>query len=145
MKRNHLLLSGLALLAAAPFAFAQGPNSAQSPMRCCAPPSSATAQAPKSDAAAKTDARSGVQKATVTIDGGYSPASVSVKAGKPVEITFIRKSKSGCDGDVVFPGLNIKRSIKPGETAVVKFTPKKSGTIAYTCGMGMYKGQVVAK
>ena len=141
MKSNHLSLAVLALLAAAPFAFAQGSHSS---MPCCAPPSAHGAAAQQSGTA-KTDAKSGVQKATVTIDGGYSPASLSVKAGKPVEITFIRKSKGGCDGDVVFPGLNIKRTIKPGETIVVKFTPKTSGTIAYTCGMGMYKGQVVAQ
>lgn len=28
---------------------------------------------------------------------------------------------------------------------VVKFTPKKAGTIDFACGMGMYKGSVVAK
>lgn len=34
-------------------------------------------------------AGSGVQKATVVIDGGYSPSSLSFAAGRPVEITFV--------------------------------------------------------
>ncbi len=53
--------------------------------------------------------------------------------------------ESGC-GDVVrFPGLGIERTLKTGQKTVVTFTPKKAGTTAFTCGMGMYRGQVVAR
>jgi plastocyanin domain-containing protein len=95
--------------------------------------------APAKPAAAKA------QTATVVIDGGYTPALVTVKAGQPVQLTFIRKEKEGCGEEVQFPTLNLKRTLKPGEKTVVTFTPKKAGDIPFTCGMKMYEGKVVAK
>lgn len=87
----------------------------------------------------------GIQRATVVIDGAYSPAAVSVKSGRPVELTFIRKEAVGCGDVLQFPSLRLTRTLKAGQKTVVAFTPKKSGTIAFTCGMGMYRGQVVVK
>jgi YHS domain-containing protein len=84
-----------------------------------------------------------VQRATIVIDGGYSPATVSVKAMRPVQLTFIRKEMSGCGDVVEFPSLGLKRSLKTGQKAVVTFTPKKAETVAFTCGMNMYRGQVI--
>lgn len=71
-----------------------------------------------------------VQKATITIDHGYQPANVSVKAGRLVELTLVRKELSGCGNVVQFPSLGIKRTLKSGERTIVRFTPKKSGSIA---------------
>ena len=85
------------------------------------------------------------QRATIQINGGYSPSSVRVKAGRPVALTLVRREKGGCGGEVVFPSLGIKRTLKSGGKTVVSFTPKKTGTITFTCGMGMYKGQVVVQ
>ncbi len=62
-----------------------------------------------------------------------------------MEITFVRKSSGGCDGDLVFPSLGIIKSLKPGAKTVVKFTLKANATIAFSCGMNMYKGRVVVK
>lgn len=112
-------------------------------MSCCSP-QKAGSPTGKAPSPAKADKR-GVQKATVTIDGGYSPSSVAVKVGKPVEITFIRKSAAGCDGELVIPDLKFRKSLKPGEKAVVKFTPKKTGPVAFQCGMAMYRGQIAVK
>lgn len=132
MTRNVFPLAGISLLALAPLALAQNP------MSCCAPQSASQTQK-----AAKTDPKTKVQKATVTINHGYQPSRVTVKAGRPVELTLVRKEASGCGDVVQFPGLGIKKTLKPGETTVVKFTPKKTGSIAFTCGMNMYKGQVI--
>jgi plastocyanin len=85
------------------------------------------------------------QRATIVINGGYSPARINVKAGRPVQLTFIRNEQSGCGEVVQFPTLGLKRTLATGEKTVITFTPKKAGTISFTCGMGMYKGQVVAK
>lgn len=89
--------------------------------------------------------KDGVQKATIVINGGYFPATLAVKAGTPVELTFVRKSAAGCDGELLIPGLKINKVLEQGEKTVVKFTPKKAQTISYSCGMKMYKGQVVVK
>jgi hypothetical protein len=103
------------------------------------------AQSPKVvPAAAKSSG--GVQRATVVINGGYSPASLAVQAGKPVHITFVRREKVGCGDVVKIPAAGITtKSLKPGESTTVKFTPKRSGTLRFTCGMNMYDGKIAVK
>ncbi len=88
-------------------------------------------------------ATKGVQKATITIDGGYSPSSIKVKKGMPVELTFIGGKNLGCGGTVVFKSLKISKEVAVGKSTVIKFTPKKAGDISFTCGMGMLQGKVV--
>lgn len=85
------------------------------------------------------------QKVTVVIDRGYTPSKLTVKAGRPVHLTFHRKEASGCGEEVVIPALRVKRKLKPGGTTLVTFTPSKSGTLRFTCGMEMYKGHVVVQ
>lgn len=99
----------------------------------------------KTAAPAKPGRPTVVQRATVVIDGGYQPAAVRVKAGRPVQLTFVRKEKTGCGDVVQFPTLGVKRTLKTGEKSVVSFTPTKPGTVPFTCGMGMYKGAVLVK
>lgn len=87
----------------------------------------------------------GVQKATVTIDNGmYMPAVISVSKGKPVELTFKAGKSPGCGRTVVFKSLKISKEVG-SKPVVVKFTPKRAGTIAFTCGMGMFDGKVVVR
>jgi YHS domain-containing protein/plastocyanin len=86
-----------------------------------------------------------VQKATIVIDGEFQPSQVAVKAGQPVALTFLRKEKTGCGDTVLFPTLGLKRSLKPGESATITFTPAKNGTIGFTCGMKMYRGEILVK
>lgn len=124
------------LAAAGAILFGQDAHAGQD---CCAPAKSAGTKP------VQARMEKGVQKATVTIDGGYRPAAITVKAGRPVELTFVRQEQSGCGNVVRFPGLNVERTLKTGEKSVVTFTPKKPGTIPFTCAMGMYRGQVVAQ
>jgi plastocyanin domain-containing protein len=85
----------------------------------------------------------GVQKAAVTIDGGYKPGAISVKAGKPVELTFKLGANPGCGDVLVIKELKFKKELKSGKPEVVKFTPKKAGEIGFECGMGMLRGKIV--
>lgn len=86
-----------------------------------------------------------IQKATVVIDGGYSPETITVESGRPVELTFIRKEKRGCGDVVQFPSLGLKRTVESGRKARVTFTPKKAGTVPFTCAMEMYEGKVIVR
>lgn len=81
------------------------------------------------------------QQATITVDNGFSPPTLNVKAGQPVEITFDTKHH-GCANAVVFKDLGITKALKDGEKTVVSFTPAKPGTIGFACDMNMLKGQV---
>lgn len=98
--------------------------------------------AAKAPAAARA-AGAGTQKATIVIDGEYQPARVSVQAGRRVELTFVRREKQGCGGVVSFPTLGLKRTVKPGQATVVSFLPKKGVSLPFTCGMAMYRGEVL--
>ncbi len=97
------------------------------------------------DATVAANELESVQQATIVIDGGkYSPASISVKKGVPVELTFKAGKDPGCGSTVVFKSLSITKEVG-SKPVVIKFTPKEVGTIAFTCGMGMYNGKVVVK
>lgn len=95
-------------------------------------------------ATAQAQSLKGVQKVTVKVDGGYSPAAIAVKAGKLVQITFVKGKNVGCGDTVVFSSLGITKALKQEKT-IVTFTPKKAGTIAFACPMGMYKGSISVK
>ena len=86
-----------------------------------------------------------VQKYTVRVGPeGYTPSTLTLKAGVPAEITFLRNKPGGCVGQVVFPDLKLTRDLPLNTPVKVAFTPRK-GTMTYTCGMGMMKGSIVAR
>lgn len=81
-------------------------------------------------------------KVTVS-SAGFEPAAVPVKRGERVKIAFYRVDALNCAGEVVFPALNIRKGLPVGQTTVVELTPKKSGDLAFGCGMGMMNGKLV--
>ena len=85
------------------------------------------------------------QEATVVVKGGYSPAVVRVKAGRPVRLIFDRQETSGCSEEVVFGDFGIRRFLPAHERTVVDVTPSAPGTYEFTCGMGMLRGRLVAE
>ena len=81
----------------------------------------------------------------ITVNGqGYQPPSVTVPAGRPVTLVFTRTSDEGCGSQLVFPSLNIRRDLPLNQPVEVALTPT-AGTIAFTCGMSMLRGSVVAQ
>lgn len=76
---------------------------------------------------------------------GFSPSSINVEEGFPVTLIFTRKDKQGCGNKVVFPSLGITKNLPVGKPVTVKFTPEQTGSIAFSCGMGMYKGNIVVQ
>ena len=76
---------------------------------------------------------------------GYDPAQASAAAGSPVRLVFTRTTDEGCGQQVVFPDLHITRDLPLGQPVAIDVTMPASGAIAFTCGMGMYHGSVVAR
>lgn len=112
----------------------------QSGMSCCG---EMVAQGPSKPVLAKQ--LKNKQTSTILINGGYSPSTIQVSAGKPVELTFTGGKNIGCGGTVVFKSLKISKDVTTGKSVVIKFTPKSKGVIPFTCGMGMFKGTVIVK
>ena len=76
---------------------------------------------------------------------GYSPSEVSAAAGEGVRLVFTRTSNEGCGQQLVFPDMNIRRDLPLDEAVPVDITMPASGSVAFTCGMGMYRGSVVVR
>jgi plastocyanin domain-containing protein len=84
-------------------------------------------------------------RVSITVDGrGYHPESLTLPAGRPATLVFTRTSDEGCGQQLVFPALNIRRDLPLGQPVEVTITPS-AGALAFTCGMGMYRGSVIAR
>lgn len=75
------------------------------------------------------------------VASGYIPNSFTVKKGIPVRWVIKGENVFGCQAYFVVPSINIQKVFEPGEN-VINFTPEKTGVINFSCGMGMYRGQI---
>ena len=108
---------------------------------------SATHQAPGTSSPAPAPSAAERHRVTVTVtvtDSGYEPGSISAHAGQPLTLVFKRTTDQGCGQQVVFPDRDIRRDLPLNQEVEVELTPRENETIAFTCGMGMYRGSVVA-
>ena len=90
-------------------------------------------------------AAGGVQEVAVAVRGGYTPATVRVKAGSRVRLVFDRQETSGCSEEVVFPAFGIRAYLPAHQKTPVEILPASPGTYDFTCGMSMLRGRVVAE
>ncbi len=74
---------------------------------------------------------------------GYTPSSVSAPAGKPARLVFTRTTDDGCGQQLVFPSLGIEKDLPLNKPVTVDITMPASGSVAFTCGMDMWRGSVV--
>ena len=106
-------------------------------------PQSAPAASPVTGAQAGT---ASLQAAKILVtERGFEPDRVSLRAGSPARLTFVRTTDKTCGTEVVFPSLNIKRALPLNEAVAIDFTPAKIGDVAFACGMNMLKGVVVVQ
>jgi sulfite exporter TauE/SafE/copper chaperone CopZ len=75
------------------------------------------------------------------VASGYVPNSFTVKKGVPVKWNINGENTFGCQAYFVVPTLGIQKTIVPG-IQTIDFTPTETGTINFSCGMGMYRGQI---
>jgi cobalt-zinc-cadmium efflux system membrane fusion protein len=107
-------------------------------------PSDTPSRAPA--ATSREDADATVQNVKIMVnEQGYEPAKVTLRAGVPARLTFVRTTDQTCGTEVVFPSLNIKKALPLNEPVVIDLTPAKSGDMAFACGMNMLHGTVVVR
>ncbi len=94
---------------------------------------------------ARAASAAGPQRVDILVRGGYTPSTVRVAAGRPVELTFDRQETSSCSEEVVFPDFGIRKFLPANEKTTLTFTPAKPGTYEFTCGMSMLHGRVIAE
>lgn len=95
---------------------------------------------------AEGGASSGEQTATIAVtESGYEPASITLKAGVPAKLTFIRKAEATCGTEIVIPDYKINQPLPLNKPVTVTFTPTEPGEMKMTCGMDMFRGKVVVQ
>ena len=90
-------------------------------------------------------AAAGVAQVTITVDGGYSPNAVKVKAGEPVRLVFDRRDTSSCSEEVVLPDFGVRKFLPSGQRTTIEVTPPKPGRYEFMCGMSMLRGSLIAE
>ena len=86
--------------------------------------------------------RDNAQYVKTDIDYGSYEA-FTVRKGIPVEWTiFVPEGRlNGCNNEIVVPAFDLTVKLHEGEN-MVSFTPYESGTIPYSCWMGMIKSSI---
>lgn len=98
-----------------------------------------SAQAPGATAAPKQEQKK-VQKVKLSFDEkGYVVTPSTLTKGVPVEMDVDLATVKGCMRTVVIASLNVKKTVKLGDT-LIQFTPDKAGNVPVICGMNMGKG-----
>jgi sulfite exporter TauE/SafE/copper chaperone CopZ len=87
----------------------------------------------------------GYQEIRMTVDaGGYTPDVFILKKGVPVKWIIDGKQITNCNKAIQVPKLGLSFDIKQGEQTI-EFTPTESGTISWSCWMGMIPGTFIVK
>lgn len=84
----------------------------------------------------------GVQVVNSTLIPGSYP-DITVQAGTPVKwvINAPEGSINGCNYKMIIPDYGIEYAFEEGEN-VIEFTPTESGTVPYSCWMGMIRANI---
>ena len=91
---------------------------------------------------AKISASGDMQYVNSELDFGTYPE-ITVYSGIPVKWTINVPEEviNGCNCKMVISAYGITHEFAPGEN-VIEFTPGESGTVPYTCWMGMINGKI---
>lgn len=101
---------------------------------------------PKASAAAAAASASAVGARAVAVnvdDKGFTPNSVDVKKGEKIQLVFTRTSEGTCATEVVFPDLHVTKALPLGKAVAIDVPTDAARTLAFQCGMGMYKSKLV--
>ena len=81
----------------------------------------------------------------ITVEGGYTPSTISVPRGKTTKINFIRKDPSSCLEEFLLPDFKIKKYLPLNKKIEIEITPTKSGEFPFHCGMNMFHGKIIVR
>ena len=87
----------------------------------------------------------GVQRVTLSFgDFNYTPDTIRVKRGIPVEIAADTEKLQGCFSTFVIPELNVWGQFTPAKNKIA-FTPQRAGTFKFSCAMGLGAGRLIVE
>lgn len=81
----------------------------------------------------------------ITVEGGYTPSTISIPRGKTTKISFTRKDPSSCLEEVILGDFKIRKFLPLNQKVTVEVTPQKKGKFNFACGMSMFHGKIVVR
>ncbi len=76
-------------------------------------------------------------------ESGYRPSSFRLRKGVRSRVTFIRRTDATCGQVIVMPAYGVRRDLPLNQPVTIVFTPRKTGTFNFTCGMDMLRGKII--
>ena len=75
---------------------------------------------------------------------GWEPDKFVLEKDVPVKWIIDGKEITGCNNAIQVPKYNLEFDIKQGKQTI-EFTPTESGTVSWSCWMGMIPGTFIVK
>ena len=76
---------------------------------------------------------------------GFDPPRLEIPAKQSIQLAITRSAQSNCASKIVFPDLGITRELPLGQTVLIDIPAQPAGEFRFACGMGMYRGIIVAR
>jgi uncharacterized protein len=88
----------------------------------------------------------GDQAVIQVVNWGYTPTTLTLPAGEPVELRLVTNQTRSCSRAFTIPALNVQRLLPETGEVIVEIPPQRAGTsLQFACSMGMYGGRLVFK
>ncbi|MBQ0906836.1 sulfite exporter TauE/SafE family protein [Micromonospora sp. U21] len=139
------VLTGLVVLGMGLYTLNGGLTLADSSLAARNLPQTLGVQAPPpvTDPAVVHPVADGRQEVIVTVrDTSYSPKNIAVRAGVPTSLVMRSDGVVGCTSYFVIPSLDMQLALPQSGDTRIDLGVLQSGTLHYTCAMGMYSGQL---
>lgn len=81
----------------------------------------------------------------ITVRGGYQPRVSYVPEGRPTQLTITRSERGSCGREIVFPWLDLRRTLPLDVPVTVDLPALAPGEYEYSCGMNMMRGTIVVE
>ena len=81
----------------------------------------------------------------IKVEGGYSPAAISIPRGRPTQINFTRTDPSSCLEEVVLSDFKVRKYLPLNKKISITINPDQAGTHNFTCGMHMFHGKLIVE
>jgi sulfite exporter TauE/SafE/copper chaperone CopZ len=75
-------------------------------------------------------------------NSGFEPNTLNIENNVPVKFIIKGDQLTGCTSSIIIPSLKIYKTLAKGDN-LVEFTPHQTGSIPFSCGMGMVRGEFI--
>lgn len=135
-------LTGAVVLALGLYTFNGGLELAGAPLAASRLPNTLGLHASATDSST-TSTVEGQQTVVITArTGSYSPANVAIRAGLPTVLIVRSDNAQGCVRSFVIPSRDVQEILPVRGDTRIELGVSQPGTLAYSCGMGMYTGTI---